>query len=328
MKKLIAYISLLFLSLAVLTGCEDEDAVRVPDLIEGASLRVVFPDPQLSLFNFDNPEQSRIQFDLYTQNRNIDSVNIYATYLDASEGVTYPITPQGQAQRRQLVKTYRQSDFNSEGAIKNATITLAEAAAAFGLQLSDIEGADVFNFYNQVVLTDGRRFPESIELPDGYSSNTVTPDIAGRGVQTSSFNAGFTSFVACSLPSGYATGRYRVEQIGGATDPFSGTGPRFGTVEVTVIQTSPIGRQFALSYYGFDNITFNYQLVCGELVVPKTSSGLACTGSPALAWRGAPETGQYQTSSDDEFIIELQDNVDAGCGLTAGLPVTLKLTKI
>ncbi|AHM62444.1 secreted protein with Por secretion system C-terminal sorting domain [Flammeovirgaceae bacterium 311] len=310
-------------------GCEDEDAVRVPELREGASLRVVFPDPLLSFFNFENPETSRVQFDLYTQNSNIDSVNIYATFTDVSEvpSVTYPITPAGQPQRRQLVKTYRQSDFDSEGALRNATITLGEVAAAMGLELSDIEGADVVNFYNQVVLTDGRRFPEAIPLPDDYNSNTVTPDIEGRGVQTSSFNAGFTAFVACPLPAGFATGRYRIEQIAGEPDPFSGAPGRFAPMQVNLTQTSPIGRTFSPTYYGFDARTFNFNLVCGDLIVPPTGAGLSC-GGPSLGWRAAPTPGEYDVASDDVLILEILDNPDGACGLTVDVPLTLRLTKV
>lgn len=307
---------MLFLSVAVLFGCEDEDAVRVPELREGASLRVVFPDPLLSFFNFEDPAQSRVQFDLYTQNNNIDSVNIYATYTDASSGVVYPVKEQGQPQKRQLIKTYRQSDFGSDGSIQDAAITLSEVAEAFGLTLADVEGADVVNFFHEVVLTDGRTFPEAIELPDGFESNTITPDIEGRGIQTSSFNAGFTAYVACPLPAGYATGLYRIEQIAGAPDPFSGAAGRFAPMQVNITQTSPIGRRFSPTYYGFEGRTFNFNLVCGDVIVPKTGAGLSC-GGPSLGWRSAATPGNYEITSDGELLLEILDNPDGACRTTS-----------
>jgi hypothetical protein len=327
MNKILLYTSMLFLSAAVLMGCEDEDAVRVPELREGASLRVVFPDPLLSFFNFEDPSQSRVQFDLYTQNNNIDSVNIYATYTDASAGVVYPVTPKGQEQKRQLIKTYRQSDFGSDGSVQDAAITLSEVAEAFGLSLADVEGADVVNFFNEVVLTDGRTFPEEIELPDGYESNTLTPDIAGRGVQTSSFNAGFTAYVACPLPAGYATGRYSIEQVGGPSDPFFGNPYRFAPMQVTITQTSPIGRRFAPTYLTFEGRTFNFNLVCGDLLVPPSGAGVSCSGVN-LGWRTAGTPGNYEVTSDDEILLQIFDNPNGACGIATDTPVTLRLTKV
>jgi hypothetical protein len=308
---------MMFLAAAVLMGCEDEDAIRVPELREGASLRITFPDPDLSFFNFEDPSTSRVQFNLYSQNRNIDSVNIYATYFSAAEGTT---------SERRLIRTYRQNDFTN-GILTDGVITLSEAASAFGRNLGDIQGGDRFEFFNEMVLTDGRKFPSEVELPGITNSNTVRPEIANRSVQTSSFNAGFTSFVACPLPPGYAVGRYRLEQTEGPTDPFFGNPYRFAPAEVNISQTSPIDRRFSLTYLTFEGRTFNFQLICDNLLIPETSSGIGC-GGPTFTWRTGTTAGTYDVASDDVLVLEIMDNVTGACGLSPNQPATLTLTRI
>ncbi len=96
--------------------------------------------------------------------------------------------------------------------------------------------------------------------------------------------------------------------------------PYFKTIEVYGIPKYPDWRIF-------ENTGFNFLLICENILVGTTGSGIGC-GGPGLNWVGDTPPGSYDEEDDNIIIIKVLDNVDGGCGLPAAEPMTLRLTKI
>ena len=149
----------------------------------------------------------------------------------------------------------------------------------------------------------------------------MNPNITNSSA-TTSFTTTIPVFVQCPLEPGFATGTYEIEQLSGPADVFFGNPTRWGPGDVNIVEAGPIQRTFTGKYFTFD-VGFNFVVTCGTLVVPKGDSGLGC-GGPNLAWI---QDGVNTYTDDSEFTITLLDNIDGGCGLPAGEPLVLKLTK-
>jgi hypothetical protein len=313
--KNILRISIILIPLILIIGCEDE--LRYPEFQEGATMRIQL-DPNYSSLNASDIPNARLQFSLFTVNKNIESVTLKAVYYNFATDSTY-----NQVELAKLT----QSDFDNEGAIRDMKFTSQFLAQEFGLKngINDIGGGDRFDITNITKLTDGRVFPDKI-LP-GTQYETINIETGIINGATSSFSFGFTSYVACPVPTGFATGKYTVEQIAGPSDPFFGQPTRWKKEVVTLVAESPIERSFKGTYLTFDGRGFNFLLICGNVLVGATSSGLSC-GGPALSWKSPSTPGTYNETDDSVIIIELLDNIDGGCGLPAGVPLTLKLTKV
>lgn len=297
------------------TSCSEDDAIRVPDIIEAANVRIQI-EPERSSFNFFDLENSYLEYNIYSENENIERIEILAEYVDASEDSVYdPI----------IIKTYTQSDFN-DGIITDERITAQELVSALGKELSDLEGGDQFLFLNRTTLTDGRVYPS--ETTQGYES--VPADIRLASA-TGSYTTVFQVLVVCPPPlAPLFTGEYLLEQIAGPADPFNGDDAVFSTGVVTVEEgTDPGTRQFTASYFEGANFDFTadvtFTFLCGEIIVPKTNTGIGC-GGPTFTF-ASTGSSPYEDTNDEEIIINLLQNIDGACGLPANQPTTLRLTK-
>ena len=170
-------------------------------------------------------------------------------------------------------------------------------------------------------MNDGRVYPSTIQINQDVSVTTVAPNVANSAA-TTSFTSTIPVFVQCPLEAGFAVGTYQVEQLSGPADPFFGNPTRWGPGDFEVREDGPIQRSFVGKYFTFD-VAFNFVVTCGTLVVPKTDSGIGC-GGPNLGWA---QDGVNTYTDDSEFTITLLENIDGGCGLPAGEPLVLKLTK-
>lgn len=314
MKNKILILILLVSGAIIMTSCEDEDAVRIPETSDGVNLRIQ-QHPDFVNMRADDIENAKLVFSLFSENKNLQEVSLTIEYYNFAEDKVYARKP---------LRTYSQADFDAaDGAIRDVTVTSQELATLFEIQVSDIGGGDRYDVFNLTTLTDGRIFPDTLNLPGGVIAPNLTPNIANSAA-TTSFSVGFRSYVACPVPAGYATGDYLLEQIAGPDDPFFGNPTRFTSEVVNLTATSPIQRNFEVTYLTFDERRMSFLLICGSFLVNQ-KPGLGCSSD--LRWTNATPPGSYDVSDDSVLIVELLENVDGDCGIPAGEPLTLRLTK-
>jgi hypothetical protein len=307
---------LLGLALIASSACvkDDEKGGRFPEFQHAANMRIVV-DPNFSTINADDPGSAKVVLDFYSENLDeIDQVDLYVDFFDFSQGAT--TVP------RVFLKTVPLSSF-SAGVLTGFEISFNELRTALGLEDADFNGLDQVTIYNETTMKDGRVYPSQIVVDDSTSFTNIGPNILNSAA-TTSFTATLPVFVQCPLPDGFATGKYMVEQVSGPDDPFFGNPYRWTPEEVTLTATGPINRSFDGTYLTFDGTAFNFVVTCGSLVVPKTGAGLGCGGA-GLSW---VQDGSDTYTDDSEFTIHLLDNVDGDCGIPAGEPLVLKLTKL
>jgi len=313
------YLILIIGIILAFQSCEDEDKMRFPEFEDAANLRIQL-DPDYSSIDASDIANAKLVFSVFSENTNIESVVISAAYYSfMNDSTTDPLE----------VLSFTQSDFDAaDGAIRNREFTAQFLAEKFGLPggISDLGGGDRFDFFNLTTLTNGMVFPDTILSETDLETVNVTPNII-NSAGTSSFSVGFTAYVACPVPAGFALGDYMFEQIAGPDDPFFGNPTRWANEVVTLTQVSPIERKFTGTYLTFDGIDFSFLLICGNVLVGTQATGIGC-GGPGLNFTGAIPPGTYDGLDDSVILIEIVDNIDGGCGLPAGEPMTLRLTKI
>ena len=317
--KNIKYLILIVGLVLAFQSCEDESKIRFPEFEDAANMRIQI-DPDYSSIDASDISNAKLVFSVFSENTNIESVVISAVYYSfQNDSTTAPVE----------VLSLSQSDFNAaDGEIRNREFTAQFLAEKFGLPggSGDLSGGDRFDFFNVTTLTNGMVFPDTILSETDHETVNVTPNII-NSAGTSSFSVGFTAYVACSVPDGYALGDYMFEQIAGPDDPFFGNPTRWANEVVTLTQESPIERTFKGTYLTFDNVDFNFLLICGNVLVGTQGTGIGC-GGPGFNFTGAIPPGNYDDLDDSVIIIEVIDNIDGGCGTTPVEPMTLRLTKI
>jgi len=318
--KYIKYLLPIILILVFGSSCEKMENLRFPEFLDAANVRIQV-DPDYSSLDASDIANAKLMFSVFSENTNIESVVISASLYSFGNDTNYA--------RREILR-YTQSDFDSHtGAIRDVEFTSDWLAQQFGLTgASDLGGGDRFDFFNVTTLTNGMVFPDTILAETDFETINVTPNIVNNAA-TTSFSVGFTAYVACPVPAGFAEGEYILEQIDGPEDGLVvGSGPRWITQVVNLTSISPIERNFQGTYLTlFDGMDFNFLLVCGNVLVPTTGTGLSC-GGPELFWQGANPPGTYDEVDDSEIFIKIYENIYGGCGETPGLLMTLKLTKI
>jgi hypothetical protein len=307
----IRYLKVVGLVLVLFASCTEE--TRIPEPIRAANVRIQFLDPADQLVNFADIANAHIKYSIFSKNKDLESVELTFIYNNAATGL---------AEGPFVLKTYTQDDFDAEnGAIRDETFTADQLAVIVGKTSgAELSGGDNFVFANKTTLADGRVYPSTTV----GGNNNVVPAIVGNAA-TEQFSVGWTSYVACPLPANYATGKYNLEQIAGPNDPFFGNPTRFASGEVTLVASSPIQRDFNVTYFTFTNRVFTMLLVCENYLV-NDDSGVAC--GPGLRW-GTPGTpGTFDDTDDSVLIVEILENVNNDCGLPANEPLTFRLTKV
>jgi hypothetical protein len=299
------------IAMVLMVACSEE--TRIPKFLEAANVRIQFATPNDQLVDFSNIANAKVKYSIFSKNKNLEEVEISFMYNDAATGL---------AEGPFILKTYTQADFDAaDGILRDETFTANQLAVLVGKASgAELSGGDNFVFSNTTRLTDGRIYPST--TINGNSN--VTPAITGNAA-TEQFSVGWTSYVACPVPAGFATGKYTIEQIAGPDDPFFGNPTRFAAEEVTLVASSPIQRDLNVTYLTFTNRVFSMLLVCGEYLV-NDDAGIGC--GAGLRW-GTPATpGTYDDADDSVLIVEILENVNSDCGVAANEPLTLKLTKV
>ena len=313
MKRFI-YPLLLAIGFLTITSCEDPDAIRLPEFVDAANMRIQL-DPDFTSLRADDLDNARIVFSLFSENTNIEEMELIVTYYNFQQDSNYSRRP---------IRVYRQADFDAaNGAIRDVTFTSDELAELFGITIGDMGGGDRFDFFNVTSLTNGMVFPDTVRLPGGDVVN-VTPNIINSAL-TTSFSVGWTSYVACPIDPAIYTGEYYLEQTAGPDDPFFGNPERFAPMVVNITALSPIERTFDCTYLTFDDIEFRFLLICDNVLI-NFMSALAC--STGLRWANQSPPGPYDPVDDSELTLLILENMDADCGIPQAEPLTLTLTKV
>ncbi len=204
----------IFLILAVLgvvfafISCQDQDGSRFPDFIEAANVRIQV-DPDYSSLNAADIPNAKLQFSLFSENNNLQSVVLSGVYYNFANNTT--------SDEVELMR-WTQSDFDANnGAIRNVEFTSQFLADKFGLPngIDDLGGGDRFEIHNVTTLTNGMVFPDSVLQGTPQKTINVTPNIV-NSASTTSFSVGFTAYVSCPFIAADAVGTYEVVYDGWA----------------------------------------------------------------------------------------------------------------
>lgn len=174
MKNILNKILSVALLLGVVAACKYES--NLPSGIQdGINSRVIFNYPDNAYLKVTDLANASMKFDLYSSNKNIDKIEITATYKNTA----------GVVSASQLAFTVHQSDFVGGKATLSKTAT--ELATLFNVAggIAGYSPGESFTFTQKAYLTDGRTFDKS----------NVAPSIANA--TTGSFTQPFTVFIAC-----------------------------------------------------------------------------------------------------------------------------------
>lgn len=305
---------ILLLALTMIVSCQDDDAVRVPDILNAANVRIQI-NPDRSYFDFNDIANAYLEYDMFSENKDLESVEIVFEYVNSVAGDTTD---------PQVIKTYAQGDFVN-GVIRGERLTSAELVAALGITIGDLAGGDQFLFVNRTTLEDGRVYPSATVA--GYQNVPADIRLASG---TTSYTAVFDAIVGCP-PDASFTGKYLLEQIGGPPDVFNGDDDVFSEGEIEIESTGPITRTFNVGYfagavYDFDT-DLVFTLLCGEIIVGVINTGIGC-GAPSFTYHSTG-SNPYDPVDDSEIIINIMQNTTGAgaCGVTPNEPLVLKLTK-
>ena len=306
MKTIFKKLSVVFLALIVF-ACETENTVidDVFDTVQnGAILRQVSTAGAIDLYNTASTVSVTLEYQDAEGSSLLSNVSVFLSFIDKNgTDDSFSNVPLG---------TIEASEFSpSVYNLPEATFTysFAQALAAGGLNQGQINGGDQFVLNFQLNLSDGR----------SYGSANVNGNVAAVGGYYSSPYR-LANNVVCLPPEGFAVGTYSF--ITDAPQMFGGAyGDTFST-EVNIVATGPTTRQFITDYLGFGlERTFDFDLVCGDVLVPPgQGSGLSCGGNP-LEWGPASDgsTGAFDGNDDSSFTIVIDNNTNDACGASATL---------
>jgi hypothetical protein len=175
MKSIYLIYILIFVPGIFISSCVDEDSIRIPKTKDAVNLRIQ-QDPLYTNLKADDLEHAKLVFSLFSINKNINEVHLTIQYYNFQQDSLYSL---------KTLRRFNQADFDAAGgAIRNVTVTSQELAELFGIALNDIGGGDRYDVFNVTSLTDGRIYPDTINLPDGDVSN-ITPTFINSSATTS-----------------------------------------------------------------------------------------------------------------------------------------------
>ncbi|WP_461630175.1 hypothetical protein [Labilibaculum euxinus] len=192
---------------------------------------------------------------------------------------------------------------------QNVSLTVNEIVDLFPqlADATDLTAGDIFSFFAELTLTDGTVIPGYKEDGPNYSDDVITSPL---------FTAILNYTVACGLQAPF-TGQYAL------TDPAG----NWGDQTVTVVSEGPTERSFEASFFGFDGIPFNFSLICDQVIILQTSSGLGCGGP---SWEFGPDSDNVATfdlTDDSTITLQFLDNNKSACGGGPGA-YQMTLTKL
>lgn len=302
MKKIFSKLTLIGLIGLMFSCSENENIVDFlfDETTRGVVLRTL--DSSLEL-----PEGTQDEFFtvLELQGTPISNVDRLEVYVDFTDN-----TPENGTTNlnEELFQTINASEFTTDERLPRTEVrfNLADLEQFFGITQNDYKGGDRFIVRYELHLNDGRIF-----------TNTNTSATISGPFYRSPFR--YSAPIICPVGDAF-TGEYTVESYSPA-GPFGGQWTIGATVNIEM-GAGQTNRQFAVSWLGF-NTTFRFDVLCGNLVVPKTSMGIGCS-AVGIYYGPSPDgsVGTYDYTvgepiTDDETItIQFTDNADGDCGST------------
>lgn len=298
-KILYAFI---ILALAVITGCEKQEEFGLAQSQKAFNFRMI---PDLRAFNLAEANPS-VTFTMYSETNNIESVDVEVELFQFLSDATTP---------RAVLAEIDGASVTNDGSTK-ITLTLADFAAAVGVDPATLGGGDIFTIYNVVQLQDGRVYPDTLIL-DSEAFINIENSFLTAGA-TTSFTGQLNFPMVCSVSSPF-TGTYAV------TDDCDLFG---GTVQLTEVAGNPTQREFTGAWAGFDGVGFALDLVCGRVFVAEQGIGLGCAPGDLVdvvtSEIGTLGPGAYDDADDSQFTVNVYYS-NPGC--FGGFDCTLTFTK-
>ncbi len=214
MKNIVFFIGFILL----LSQCTDDSKYKFPDIPDGVNLRIIIDPAHTGIFT-DKIAVDYLAFDIYSINKDLASVELYAT----KAGV------------KKLVKSFSQTDFDLNNGKIRVELKATDFATIFNEPgLADGSKVGNFTFTPTVKLNDGRIYPSFIRISATDSILNIGTSI--NGAPTASFTMQFQSFITC--PAINISGNYLVTEAKGlSTD---GCCPNVTTVKGTIIQITRV----------------------------------------------------------------------------------------
>ena len=268
MKLTINKLVLSILLFAVAFACSDED--RIPDFENGPNVRIVLDANSAAVNFFSDLSQAKIKFDLYSENKDINVVDIRVQ----RNGTGTPVS---------IIK-FTQTDFdNGGGMIKGTELNLTQVAAALNLPggLSGFKGADKISFLNFTTLVNGVTYPSATVNGQLNLSPTIQQANA-----TTSFTSNFQVNLVC--PSTIPEGSYTATQVDSDIF-FGGPDPLPSTNQVTITKVAGSPNQYLIS----DISAGGYFECCGSSGFKKDQPAIisdVCLGISVVSGKNAQVT--------------------------------------
>lgn len=199
MKKLFL---ITLISSVIFFSCEDDEAIRVPELEQAVTMRVQV-NPEKSFLDFANLGTAEVEFDLYTVSSFVDKVDIFVTYQNFRQDSTYD---------QVLWQTFQYGEFRDVGqgfrAIEDVTLSTQGLLDLYNIASADtLSGGDVLTFNVFTTTVDGDVYPDTVLTGTDFESLNIDVGAFGIG-STSSLSSGFIAFVACPTDQTLWEGEY------------------------------------------------------------------------------------------------------------------------
>jgi hypothetical protein len=276
MKQILYSIGIILLG-SLIFSCEEQEEFGIDRADKGLNLRVA-PDKNSFDISAGDPV---INFTIYSDTRTIENVQIFVDLIKfGSDGPT----------ARKLLKEIPGSMLGDEST--NIQMKLSEFVSAVGLTLDDLGGGDIFNIYNEVLLNDGRVYPDTLDLGGEEFVNVENAFFTAAG--TTSFTTTLTFPVLCPFITADAIGSYTItrDDFEIAWDPGHKpeviAGPGANQVTIVNMLGHPQGYDIIVDVNPATDVatvsaqkgwhSANYGLPFGEILVEGGGFYFSCTG--------------------------------------------------
>lgn len=178
----------------VIFSCEEQEKLGLEQSEKGFNLRVT-PDKGTFDISAGDPQ---VNFTMFSDTKTIEKITIL---VELNQFGSENPTP------RAVLKEIPGSVFSGSPS-SSVAIKLSEFVGAVGLTLDDLAGGDIFTIYNEVSMSDGRVYPDTLELGDGQFINLENSFFTAAA--TTSYTGTLSFPVLCPFIASDAAGTYTV----------------------------------------------------------------------------------------------------------------------
>ncbi len=290
--KSISYLISIVCLIALVTGCKDDERIRIPEFLTGANMRIVV-DPLHNQINYQTVSTDFFAFDAYSENTDLNLVEFFATY----NGVT------------RLVATFTQADFSDDGKVR-VEIDANDFATLFGVPgFADGTAGGNFVITPRVTLNDGRVYPDFVKLSATDSIRNIGAGVVGSAGNKGAFTLQVVTAITCTPFD--ISGNYRVVSASGqstdgccpGTFTVSGNTVVITMTSVTTFSVSDITGGLYLDWYDVYGITApedtpgNFSFNCGGVNIVNSPEPFGTNFSGSGTFDNATGTITYTFSN-------------------------------